>query len=76
MAKDKLQGEGDRESARRFNEASQEFVTTDQKQKSAKVTDHRGRHSPEEIKKAEEKAANRAKENDPEAVRDFSKPVN
>ncbi len=44
MSNNKLQGEGDRESARRFNKASQEFVTSDQKYESAKETDHRGKH--------------------------------
>ncbi len=71
----KNQGEGDRDSARRYNEKTQKFVKSDKGRASTKKADHKGRNSPEELKKAEEDAAARAKENDPEALRDYTKPA-
>lgn len=60
------QGEGDRESARRFNQDQQEFV------KSGRV-DEAARQAKEDPE-AERKARARAKEFDPEENRDYSKP--
>lgn len=75
MSNPKNQGEGDRESARRYNEKSRDFVESDKGKAAAKKPDHSGRNSREELKKAEEDAVARAKENDPEALRDYSKPA-
>lgn len=75
MSKVKNQGEGDRESARRYNEKTQQFVKSEKGKASAKKTDHSGRNSPEALKKAERDAIARAKENDPEALRDYTKPA-
>lgn len=71
----KNQGEGDRDSARRYNEKTQEFVKSDKGKKSAKKSDHSGRNSSDELEQAEHDAVARAKENDPEALRDYSKPA-
>jgi hypothetical protein len=75
MSNVKNQGEGDRESARRYNENTQKFVKTDKGRASAKKNDHSGRNSPEALKKAEKDAVARAKENDPESLRDYTKPA-
>lgn len=75
MSKAKNQGEGDRESARRYNEKTRKFVKSDKGKDSVRKSDHSGRHSPDELKKAEDDAMARVKENDPEALRDYSKPA-
>ncbi len=63
---DQNQGEGDRESARRYNEDTQKYV------KSGKV-DKAAREATEDPQ-AEQKGRERAKEEDPELHRDYSKP--
>jgi hypothetical protein len=63
------QGEGDKRAARHFNEKSEEFVKqtdVEQKAKEAKPKDDK---EEQELSKAEAKAAQRAKEHDPEEVR-------
>lgn len=62
----KNQGEGDRESARRYNQDTEKFV------KSGKV-DKAAREAQEDTD-AEEKGRERAKEDDPQLHRDYSKP--
>ncbi len=64
-----IQGEGDKRSARRFNEHEQEFVQktdTDEKAREAKPKDA---DEAEELRRSEAKAAGRAKEHDPDEVR-------
>ncbi len=64
-----MQGEGDRESAKRYNESTKEFV------ESGKVKDaaeRAGEQSSEEATTAERKGKARAKEFDPQVKRDFS----
>jgi len=63
---DQNQGEGDRESARRYNEDTEKFV------KSGKV-DKAARDAKEDPQ-AEEQGRSRAKEDDPQLQRDYSKP--
>lgn len=63
----KNQGEGDRESAQRYNEQTQKFV------KSGKV-DQAAREAKEDPE-AEAKGRERAKEFDPETRRDYTKPT-
>lgn len=75
MSKAKNQGEGDRESARRYNEKTRKFVKSDKGKDSVKKSDHSGIHSPDELKKAEDDSMARVKENDPEALRDYTKPA-
>lgn len=75
MSKAKNQGEGDRESARRYNEKTQQFVKTEKGKSATKKADHSGGNSAKDLKKAEKDALARVKENDPEALRDYSKPA-
>lgn len=75
MSNVKNQGEGDRESARRYNEKTQKFVKSEKGRASGKKSDHSGNNTPQQLKKAEKDALARAKENDPEAVRDYTKPA-
>lgn len=75
MSKVKNQGEGDRKSARRYNENTQQFVKSEKGKASVKKSDHSGGNSPEALEKAEKDALTRAKENDPEALRDYTKPA-
>ncbi len=69
---DKNQGEGDRESARRYNRNAQDFV------ESGKVDDaarRAGDGDREEGEEAEKAGRERAKEFDPAVERDYSKPT-
>ena len=75
MAPTKNQGEGDKDSARRFNEKSQQFVKSDKGREAAKQHDHSGKSSARELEKAEREAGKRAKEQDAETVRDYSRPT-
>lgn len=66
----KNQGEGDRESAERYNEASQDFV------KSGKVKEAAQRakgQDPQEARHSEHEGKRRAKEEDPAVTRDYKK---
>ncbi|MCB1787945.1 MAG: hypothetical protein H6953_13085 [Chromatiaceae bacterium] len=66
--KDKVQGEGDYESAKRYDRETREFVN------SGKVDEAIGDaadQSPQEGRAAREDARSRAKEHDPEEKRDF-----
>jgi hypothetical protein len=66
------QGEGDREAARHYNEATREFV------KSGKVDDAAERASeqdPKEARRSEHDGKQRAREEDPAVHRDYDKPV-
>ncbi len=68
---DKPLGEGDREAARRYNQATREFVESD---KGADAPDPAGQ--PEESAEwAERKGKERAKELDPEVHRDYDRPT-
>ena len=65
------QGEGDREAAKRYNEATREFV------KAGKVDDAAERASeqdPKEAERSEEAGKQRAREEDPAVHRDYDKP--
>jgi hypothetical protein len=75
MTSRKVQGEGDRESARNFNEQSQAFVKSEKGRRTVKKSDHSGEFSPDELQDAERDAAQRARENDPEVLRDYSRPA-
>lgn len=63
----KNQGEGDRESAQRYNEATRKFVESGKVEQAA--------HDAKEDLAAEEKGRERAKEFDPETRRDYTKPT-
>lgn len=63
---EKNQGEGDRESAERYNQEQQKFVKSGRVEKAAQESTS----DPD----AEEQGRRRAKEFDPEEERDYSKP--
>lgn len=67
-----VQGEGDKDSARRYNEATRDFV------ESGKAGDAAGKaagQDPAEAADAEERGRERAREQDPAVHRDYSKPT-
>lgn len=76
-AKDKVpvkggnQGEGDRESARRFNEDVREFVQSGKVDEAARRA---AGQDPAEAEAAEKAGKDRAKEFDPAETRDYKKP--
>lgn len=65
-----VQGEGDRESAKRYNEATQDFVESGKVEEAAEKASEQ---SKDEAESAEAKGRSRAKEFDPQVERDFSK---
>ncbi len=68
---DKNQGEGDRESARRFNRNARDFVESGKVEDAARRA---GESDKEEGEQAEKVGRERAKEFDPAVTRDHSKP--
>ncbi len=68
----KNQGEGDRESAKRYNENTREYVKSGKVEKAAREA---GKGDPEEMEQAEKAGEERAKELDPAVDRDYSKPT-
>jgi hypothetical protein len=69
--KPRNQGEGDRESAERYNEDTREFVESGQVDEAARKAEEQ---DPAEGEKAEEAGRERAKEVDPAVHRDYRKP--
>ena len=68
----KNQGEGDRESARKYNEATREFV------ESGKLKEKQGEAAGQDATEAEVTeriGRERAREEDPEVKRDYDKPT-
>ena len=70
-AADSNQGEGDRESARHYNEATQEFVESGEVEEAAEQA---GEQDPGEARRSEEAGSERAREVDPAVHRDYKKP--
>lgn len=70
--KKQVQGEGDRESARRYNRQTREFVDAGKVDEAARKT---AEQSDKEATDAERKGRSRAKELDPEVHRDYKKPT-
>ncbi len=70
--KPRNQGEGDRESARRYNESTQEFVESGKVDEAARKA---GEGDKQEMERAEQLGKDRAKELDPAVDRDYSKPT-
>jgi hypothetical protein len=68
----KNQGEGDRESAKRYNEKTQEYVESGKVDEAARKA---GEADPKELEQAEKAGKKRAKELDPAVERDYSKPT-
>jgi hypothetical protein len=69
--KKRMQGEGDRESAKRYNEDTKEFVKSGKVDEAARKA---GEGDKEEMEHAEKVGKDRAKEFDPAVDRDYSKP--
>jgi hypothetical protein len=65
MSDDKVQGEGDYKSAKRFNKRSRKFAQSEKGRASARKHDHSGKFDEEELTQAEEQAAEHAKDSDP-----------
>jgi hypothetical protein len=66
----KIQGEGDRESARRYDEATREFVESG---KVGEAAEKAKGQDPTEAENAERAGRERAKEQDPAVHRDYHK---
>jgi hypothetical protein len=71
-ASDENQGEGDRRSAKRYNEAARKFVESGKVDEAARQA---AGQDPEEAKRSERKGRERAKEVDPAVHRQYDKPV-
>jgi hypothetical protein len=67
------QGEGDRESAARYNEATQDFVKSGKVKGAAKRA---AGQDPREAEESEREGRKHAKEEDPAVKRDYKKPRN
>jgi hypothetical protein len=65
------QGEGDRESAERYNEEAREFAKSGKVDKAAEKA---AGQDPQEAERSERAGRKRAKEEDPEVHRDYRKP--
>jgi hypothetical protein len=70
--KPKVQGEGDRESAKRYNKDTREFVESGKVDEAARKA---GEGDKEEMERAEKVGEDRAKEFDPAVSREYSKPT-
>ena len=66
------QGEGDRESARRYNRNAKDFAESGKVEEAAQRA---GEDAPEEGEAAEKAGRDRAKEFDPAVERDYTKPT-
>lgn len=75
MTENKNQGEGDRESARRYNEATEKFVKSAKGRDERHKADHSGDNEKSELDAAVREAESHAKEHDPESKRDYSRPA-
>lgn len=67
-----IQGEGDKESARHYDEATREFVESGKVEEA--VEQAKGQ-DPQEADKAEREGRERAKEQDPAVHREYDKPT-
>lgn len=70
--KQRMQGEGDRESAKRYNEDTKKFVESGKVDEAARKA---GQGDEAEMERAEDLGKKRAKEFDPAEDRDYSKPT-
>lgn len=70
--KPRNQGEGDRESAKRYNEKTRKFVESGKVEEAARTAD---KGDKKEMERAEQAGKDRARELDPAVNRDYSKPT-
>jgi hypothetical protein len=68
----KNQGEGDRESAKRYNKKTREYVKSGKVEKAARKA---GEGDKQDMERAEKAGKDRAKEFDPSVERDYSEPT-
>jgi hypothetical protein len=68
----KIQGEGDKEAAREYNESTRQFVESGKVEEAA---ERAGDQDPAEAERAERAGIDRAKEKDPAVHRDYRKPA-
>ena len=68
-----MQGEGNREAAKNFNEAKQKFVQSGRVAEASRNTKPKSREDADELERAEIRARSRAKEEDPAVHRDGKK---
>jgi hypothetical protein len=68
------EGEGNRTADRKYREATRKFVESDRGQEEIKKAGEVSDREQEEIRSAEAEAKRRAKEHDPEEVRNPAKP--
>lgn len=68
------QGEGDREAARHYNEATEEFVESGKVQQQQEDRKNISEAEKAELERAEEAGKDRSHEHDPAVSRDYSKP--
>jgi hypothetical protein len=68
------EGEGNKTADRNYREATRKFVQSDRGQEEISQAGNVGDQEEADIKRAEEEAKGRAKEHDPEEVRDHSRP--
>ena len=73
-AKDEVQGEGDRESTRRYDDATKAFVESGKVKEQADTTANISLEEKRELGEAEKVGKERAKEEAPAVRRDYSKP--
>jgi hypothetical protein len=64
-----IQGEGDKRSARRFNQQEEAFVERSDTEALGREAKPKSREEAEELERAEAEAGERAKEHDPNEVR-------
>lgn len=71
MSKQKeMQGEGNRQAAKNFNDAQQKFVKSGRVKTAAKETKPKSKEEANELERAEAEGRSRAKEEDPAVHRD------
>jgi len=69
------QGEGDRRSARRFNEQQREFVESKRGREAIADSQELDAEAARKARAAAARAKQRSREHDPEETRDYSKPA-
>lgn len=69
--KDRMQGEGDRESARRYRKDTEDYVESHDIEEEARRAKPESDAQKKALEQAEEQGRRRAKEEDPARVRDY-----
>jgi hypothetical protein len=72
MGTNRNEGEGNKTADRNYREATRKFVQSERGQEEMKHAGDVGGEEQQEIRRAEQQAKDRAKEHDPEEVRDHT----